>query len=239
MLILSIDSTAKESSAALFRDGRLIGEINLNSGYTHSESLLPSVEFLLNSSKLSPSDVDVFAAAVGPGSFTGVRIGAATVKGLAFGRGSCCAAVSTLEALALNTSELGGISVPVMDARRGQVYTAVFDCRGDIPIRLTEDSAMSVSELGKLLAETDLGGADIYFVGDGYDIVMRELSDKVENVRATPAVMRTHSAASVAKVAQKMADKGLLVNDVSLSPCYLRLSQAEREYNEKHNTDQN
>ena len=151
MLILSLDSTAKEASAALFRDGRLLGEISLNSGYTHSESLLPSLEFLLSSAKLTPNDVDVFAAAVGPGSFTGVRIGAATVKGLAFGRGACCVGTSTLEALATNVRELRGIAVPVMDARRGQVYTAVFDCRDGEPKRLTEDDAMLITEfVGRL-----------------------------------------------------------------------------------------
>lgn len=235
MLILSLDSTAKEASAALYRDGKLLGEINLNSGYTHSESLLPSLEFLLSSAKLMPNDVDVFAAAVGPGSFTGVRIGAATVKGLSFGRGKCCVGTSTLEALAVNVRELRGIAVPVMDARRGQVYTAVFDCRDGEPKRLTEDDAMQITELGEMLSGMDFDDTPVYFVGDGYDIVMRQLAESVPNVSSTPIALRPHSAASVARLAERIADEGGLIDDLALTPYYLRLSQAEREYNEKHN----
>lgn len=233
MLILSIDSTAKEASAALYRDGRTLGEIDLNSGYTHSEALLPAVEFLLRSAKLSPDDVDVFACAAGPGSFTGVRIGAATIKGLAFGRGSCCAAVPTLEALAENVLDLHGIACAVMDARRGQVYTAVFDCRGEHPVRLTEDDAIPVLELYDILSA--YGDTPIYFVGDGYDIAYNALADKLPSVHPTPRPLRAHSAASVAAVADRIVKRGELCDDVTLTPTYLRLSQAEREYNEKHN----
>lgn len=233
MLILSIDSTAKEASAALYRDGKTLGEIDLNSGYTHSEALLPAVEFLLRSAKLSPDDVDVFACAAGPGSFTGVRIGAATTKGLAFGKGSVCAAVPTLEALAENVLDLHGIACAVMDARRGQVYTAVFDCRGDAPVRLTEDDALPVSELYDILSA--YSDAPVYFVGDGYDIAYSALAHKLPSVRITPRPLRAHSAASVAAVAERMAARGELCDDFTLTPSYLRLSQAEREYNEKHN----
>lgn len=233
MLILAIDSTAKEASAALCRDGVAVGEINLRAGNTHSEQLLPAVDFLLRASGLTPADIDVFACAAGPGSFTGVRIGAATVKGLAFGRGRCCAAVSTLEALAENVRGLGGIACAVMDARRGQVYTAVFDCRDGKFLRLTEDDAMSVTDLGLVLAEK-AADAPVYLVGDGYDVAYPKLSEILENLAQTPVPLRTHSAASVAAVAVRMAENGALTDDVSLSPSYLRLSQAEREYNEKH-----
>ncbi len=233
MLILSIDSTAKEASAALYKDGVTLGEINLNSGYTHSEALLPAVEFLLRSAKLTPDHVDVFACAAGPGSFTGVRIGAATVKGLAFGRGCCCAAVPTLEALAENVLDLHGIACAVMDARRGQVYTAVFDCRGEYPVRITEDDAIPANELYEILAT--YGDTPIYFVGDGYHIAHGALAEKLAYVRETPRPLRGHSAASVAAVAERMAKRGELCDAIALTPTYLRLSQAEREYNEKHN----
>lgn len=233
MLILAIDSTAKEASAALCRDGAAVGEVNLRAGNTHSEQLLPSVDFLLTASGKTPADVDVFACAAGPGSFTGVRIGAATVKGLAFGRGKCCAAVSTLEALAENVRGLGGVAVAVMDARRGQVYTATFDCRGGDPVRLTDDDAMSVTELGDMLAALGLD-CPVYLVGDGYDVAYPLLSERLSNLALTPVPLRTHSAASVAAVAARMAARGELVDDVALSPSYLRLSQAEREYNEKN-----
>ncbi len=234
MLILAIDSTAKEASAALVRDGAAIGEVNLRSGNTQSEQLLPSVDFLLRASGYSSSDADIYACAAGPGSFTGVRIGAATIKGLAFGRGKCCAAVSTLEALAENVRGLHGIAVAVMDARRGQVYTATFDCRGDgDPTRLTPDGAMSVSELADTLAKADYR-APIYLVGDGYDVAYPTLAERLDDLRPTPVPLRTHSATSIAFVAERMARHGELCDDISLSPSYLRLSQAEREYNEKH-----
>lgn len=233
MLILSIDSTAKEASAALLRDGVAVGEVNLRAGNTHSEQLLPAVDFLLRSLGLSPSDPDVFACAAGPGSFTGVRIGAATIKGLAFGRGKCCAAVSTLEALAENLRGLDGIACAVMDARRGQVYTATFDVRGDELVRLTPDEAMSVDELGEMLAKHNID-CPVYLVGDGYNVAYPRLCDKLDSLAPTPEPLRTHSAASVAAVARRMAERGELTDDVSLSPSYLRLSQAEREYNEKH-----
>ena len=247
MLILAIDSTAKISSAALLRDGTPLGEVTLNTGNTHSETLLPSVEFLLSSARLTVADIDVFACAVGPGSFTGVRIGAATIKGLAFGRGQCCAAVGTLEALAERAADMRGIVVPVMDARRDQVYTAVFDCADCTPRRLTPDDAMSVDELGELLTShsaasgIDTAGRMIYFVGDGYDLVHDRLASKLPNIADTPRDLRDHSALSAARAAhRRLASGELTLNDAgTLSPTYLRLSQAEREYNEKHKNDQN
>ncbi len=237
MMILSLDSTAKTCAAALTNGESLLGEVTLGSGYTHSETLLPSVEFLLRASRLTVADVDVFSCAVGPGSFTGVRIGAATVKGLAFGRGRVCAAVDTLEALAENVAVLGvdALAVPVMDARRDQVYAAVFDVASGSPDRLTEDDALSVDALGDLL-EKLASGRRIYFVGDGYDLVRDRLSARLPGVAVTPLPLREHSAYSVGRVAhRRLASETLtLVDAETLSPTYLRPSQAEREYNEKH-----
>ncbi len=237
MITLALDSTAKTCAAALLDDDDVIGEVTLNSGYTHSETLLPSVEFLLRASRLTVNDVDIFACAVGPGSFTGVRIGAATVKGLAFGRGNCCAAVDTLEALAGNISAIGvdAYAVPVMDARRGQVYTALFDVSGGAVTRLTDDFAMSADELCELLSQR-AAGKKIYFVGDGYDVVHDVIAERLCGVADTPISLRSHSAVSVAAAARRGILKGTLVpvDAETISPTYLRPSQAEREYNEKH-----
>ena len=126
MKILAFDSTAKAASVAVCEDGRLLGLYTIDNGLTQSELLLPMAGNLLGSLKLSFSDIELLAAAVGPGSFTGVRIGVSLVKGIAFGRNIPCVPVSTLEALAENISTLRGILVPVMDARRGQLYTAIF-----------------------------------------------------------------------------------------------------------------
>ena len=126
MIILALDSTAQTGSVALCRDEKLIASFTLNTGNTHSETLLPSVEAVLSLSDMTADDVDLFACAKGPGSFTGVRIGAATVKGLAFGKDKPSLGVSTLEALAYNLRGFSGILCPVMNARRSQVYNALF-----------------------------------------------------------------------------------------------------------------
>lgn len=220
------------------RDGSLLGEITLGTGYTHSETLLPSVEFLLGASKLTVSDVDIFACASGPGSFTGVRIGAATIKGLAFGRSACCVPVGTLDALAERIDDMRGIVVPVMDARRDQVYTAVFDAHDGTPKRLTNDDAISVDELITMLPE-HTADRPIYFVGDGYDLVHDRAAEKLPSVMATPLPMRDHAASAVAAAAYRMLTSGGFtpISASELTPTYLRLSQAEREYNEKHKND--
>jgi tRNA threonylcarbamoyladenosine biosynthesis protein TsaB len=226
MIILAFDGTAKCASCAVLRDEVCLGEYNIDNGLTQSELLLPMAESLMKSLKLEYSDVELFATSVGPGSFTGVRIGAALVKGLAFGRNIPCAEVSTLEALAENASGLRGIIVPAMDARRGQVYTAIFRCDGENLTRLCEDMAISITELGDRLREFD---EPIYITGDGYEVARKNMSAMGLKLENTPVALRNESAASVAKVALRQYREGKTVSDVELSPTYLRLPQAERE----------
>jgi tRNA threonylcarbamoyladenosine biosynthesis protein TsaB len=226
MIILAFDGTAKCASCAVLRDEVCLGEYNIDNGLTQSELLLPMAESLMKSLKLEYSDVELFATSVGPGSFTGVRIGAALVKGLAFGRNIPCAEVSTLEALAENASGLRGIIVPAMDARRGQVYTAIFRCDGENLTRLCEDMAISITELGDRLREFD---EPIYITGDGYEVARKNLAAFGLKLENTPMALRNESAASVAKVALRQYREGKTVSDVELSPTYLRLPQAERE----------
>jgi tRNA threonylcarbamoyladenosine biosynthesis protein TsaB len=226
MIILAFDGTAKCASCAVLRDEVCLGEYNIDNGLTQSELLLPMAESLMKSLKLEYSDVELFATSVGPGSFTGVRIGAALVKGLAFGRNIPCAEVSTLEALAENASGLRGIIVPAMDARRAQVYTAIFRCDGENLTRLCEDMAISITELGDRLREFD---EPIYITGDGYEVARKNLAAFGLKLENTPVALRNESAASVAKVALRQYRDGKTVSDVELSPTYLRLPQAERE----------
>ena len=226
MIILAFDGTAKCASCAVLRDEVCLGEYNIDNGLTQSELLLPMAENLMKSLKLEYSDVELFATSVGPGSFTGVRIGAALVKGLAFGRNIPCAEVSTLEALAENASGLRGIIVPAMDARRGQVYTAIFRCDGENLTRLCEDMAISITELGERLREFD---EPIYITGDGYEVARKNMSAMGLKLENTPVALRNESAASVAKVALRQYREGKTVSDVELSPTYLRLPQAERK----------
>lgn len=227
MLILSVDTTAVVCSAALSRDGITLGECTVNSGNTHSVTLLPMTEQLLHFCDLSLDDIDAYAVSVGPGSFTGVRIGAAAVKGLAFAKNTPCIPVPSLEALAYNLAGQCGIICPAMNARRGQVYTAVFRSDGKNLKRLYPDSALEVPSLEKLLSEFD---EDIYFCGDGYELV-RGLSKN-----ETPERLRLQSAASVGAVARKIwdetEDKSVFSPD-ALAPVYLRKPQAQREREER------
>ena len=227
MIILAFDGTAKCASCAVLRDDVCLGEYNIDNGLTQSELLLPMAESLMKSLKMSFSDVELYATSVGPGSFTGVRIGAALVKGLAFGRNIPCASVSTLDALAENARGLSGIIVPAMDARRGQVYTAIFRCDGENMKKLTEDMAISIKDLGTMLREYD--NEPIYLVGDGYEVARKGLTEDGLKIEITPKALRNESAASVARVALRQYKEGKAVSDSELAPTYLRLPQAERE----------
>lgn len=228
MKILSLDSSATVASVALIEDGRLLAEYTLNNGNTHSETLLPMVETILRDYGLSTDDIDLFAATTGPGSFTGVRIGAATVKGLAFSTRKPCAEVSTLEAIAENLSCREGLICPVMNARRSQVYTALFRAEGGQLTRLMPDSALSIEELDTILSEY---GEPVSFAGDGYSITVEAL--KETSFIPTPERLRHQSAASVAAVAYGKALDRETVSDKELKVTYLRPSQAERTRLEK------
>ena len=165
MKILSFESSAVSASVALTDDTKLIAQSFQNCGHTHSRTLLPMAESLLAGCGISLNDVDAFAVAAGPGSFTGLRIGVATVKGLAFPSGKPCAGVSTLEAMARGLEGFAGNLCCVMDARGGQVYNALFRWENGTLTRLTEDRAIALAELG-----AEIGSATQILVGDGADL---------------------------------------------------------------------
>ncbi len=227
MRILAFDSTAKAASVAVCEDEKLLALYTVDNGLTQSELLLPMAENILKSLKMDFADIDLLAAAVGPGSFTGVRIGVALVKGLAFGRDIPCSDVSTLEALAENLSGLRGIVVPCMDARRGQVYTAVFRSSPEGLTRLTEDTAIAITDLAELLHSYP--DEDIYISGDGYATAARGLTECGIRLAKTPELLICENAYSVARVAYRRYTTGNTVSDRELSPTYLRMPQAERE----------
>ena len=227
MKILALDSTALTASVALCEDETLLAEYTVENGNTHSQTLLPMVESILSMFELTTDEIDLFAASAGPGSFTGVRIGAATIKGLAFDTHKPCLAVSALEALAENLSMVNGLVCPVMNARRKQVYTALFRFENGVGTRILPDSAIAVSELDEILGKFD---EPVYLVGDGYEIAKELLSHPVGN---TPERLKRQSAYSVAQVALRSYRNGLRTGDAEMVPTYLRLSQAERERNER------
>ena len=230
MKILAFDSTALTASVAVTEDENLLGQITLNNGNTHSQTLLPMAESLFKMLSISADDIDVFACSEGPGSFTGVRIGAATVKGMAFGRNKACVGVSTLEALAYNLRGYEGIICPVMNARRSQVYTAVFESDGKRITRLCEDMAIAASEIDEKLCAY---GKKVYLCGDGISVALSEF--KKTKTEDTPKEQIYQSAYSVCQVALEKYRNGSFVSDAELTATYLRLSQAERERLEREN----
>lgn len=228
MKILALDSTAEVCSVALCDDQRLIAEITVNTGNTHSQTLLPAVEQILKISETDIDDIECFACSTGPGSFTGVRIGVATIKGLAYGKNKPCVSVSTLEALAYNLKSLEGIVCPVMNARRNQVYNAIFECKNGDIVRMCPDRALSIDELDAELSSASL---PVYLCGDGYDITEKGL--KLTKTAGVHERQRLQSAYSVACCALEKIEKGQTLTDAEIVPIYLRPSQAERERNEK------
>ena len=228
MLILGIESSAKAASAALVRDGVLIGQYFQCSGLTHSATLLPMAEELLASTGTDKAALDAVAVACGPGSFTGVRIGVAAVKGLCWALEKPAIGVSTLEAMAWNglAAAPGEIVCCCMDARRGQVYNALFEISDGAPARLVPDRAVTLEELAAEL----LGyGRAVFLTGDGAQLALGALSAAGLSCRLAPGPLLMQSAWGVC-----MAARGLEMQSAEkLLPVYLRLSQAERERQER------
>ena len=222
MLILAFESSARPASVALLRDGQLLSQYSQCSQLTHSRTLLPMAEDMLKNAELTLDDVDLFAVAHGPGSFTGIRLGVSTVKGLAWASDKPCVGVSTLVAMVWHGLAAGGLICPVMDARRSQVYNALFEIRDGKPARLTEDRPISLEELTAELASYDW---PVFLVGDGAELTAKALAAAGLPYTVAPENLRWQSAWGVAMAAQ---DKTPGSAD-TLLPVYLRLSQAERE----------
>ena len=230
MRILAFETSAKAVSTALLQDGLLLGEYTQNSGQTHSRTLMKMAEDLLRNCDLTVSDVDAVACAAGPGSFTGVRIGAAAAKGFAWGRELPCYGISTLEAMAKGIAVTDGVICAAMDARRNQVYTAVFEVQNGVMHRLMEDSAISVEELAQFLQQIE---KQKLLVGDGAQLCYNMLKDRIPGLVLAPEHLRMQRAAGVALLAWDQAQAGEQPSGLSMVPNYLRLSQAERERQEK------
>jgi len=229
MKILAIDTSATTASAAIVEDGALVASAELRSKMTHSQTILPMVEDMLKNAALTLKDIGLMAANVGPGSFTGVRIGVAAVKGLCFADDIPCAPVSTLESMAYNFWGLPAENTvcAVMDARCAQVYTATFSVKGETVTRLTPDEAISIEELGNRLKKLE---KSIILVGDGAKLCYTTLGDTVPHLHLSPDHLRYQNAVGVAK-AVTVSDKRCKA--AALQPVYLRLPQAERELKAK------
>ncbi len=229
MKILGFESSAKSAGVALMEDGVLLAEAFQNTGLTHSATLLPMAQDLLSRCNLNISDVSVVAVANGPGSFTGLRIGLAAAKGLAWGREVPVLGVSTLEAMAYGILPFRGLIVACMDARRGEIYNAIFEADGETITRLTPDRAISVEELKKELESSE---KEKILVGDGAQLCYNTLCG-LPKVSLAPAHRRFQHAAGVVLAASAQLEQGGFPSNEELCLNYLRLSQAERERAEK------
>lgn len=233
MKILALDSSSKAVSAAFFENGSLVCEYFGNLNVTHSQTLMPMLSSLLGSCGITAADADVIAVTNGPGSFTGLRIALAAAKGLAVAADKPVMPISTLESLAFNLAGVDGYICPVMDARRAQVYTALFSCTaGGVPLRLCEDRALSIEELFAQLKTLE---KQVFLVGDGAMLCYNMLDKNEEKVKLASPNLLHQRAGSTALAAWNHILAGSLspVSPAQLFANYLRKPQAERELLEK------
>ena len=234
MKLLAFESSAKAAGVAVLDDGRLLAEYFQNSGQTHSRTLMQMAENLLKTCDLEPQDIDACAVADGPGSFTGVRIGVAAAKGFSWGRELPCYGVSTLEAMARGAAGFAGVFCCCMDARRAQVYNAVFEKTDGELVRLREDRAISLDDLCEDLQNIE---KPIFLVGDGAELCYTTLLERLPQLTLLPEHLRQQRASGVALAAWEKIGQGESGDAASLVPNYLRLSQAERARLEKTKTE--
>ncbi len=225
MKILALETSAKAASCAVVEDGVPLAAAWQCTGLTHSRTLLPMVEDMLKNSEMQLAEIDALAAAVGPGSFTGLRIGAAAVKGLAWASEKPCIPVSTLEGMAWPLAHLQGIIVCAMDARRKQIYNAVFRAEGGTLTRLRPDRAISLEEAADDIRSLD---GPLTIVGDGAALCCGFLTEQGISCQMAPVHLRMQSAVGVGMAAARLWPQNA-VSAQELTPVYLRLSQAERE----------
>ena len=226
MILLAFETSAKAASVALFDSENLLGEQYQNTGLTHSQTLMVMAEDLLRQCGKAPADVEAVAVANGPGSFTGVRIGAAAAKGFAWGREIPLYGVSTLEAMALGLGVHQGYVCPVMDARRSQVYNALFYVNQRNVQRISPDRAIALDDLKNELKNCK---ESVFLVGDGSNLCYNSLLEEVSNLVLPPEHKLHQRAVGVGLAALAMIHRNESTDAAAITPNYLRLSQAERE----------
>ena len=230
MKILAIDTTSLVASVALVDEKKTIAEFTTNYKKTHSQTIMPMIEYLKNMVELDINTVDYIACSSGPGSFTGLRIGAATAKGLAFAVNKKIIPVPTLDALAYNVFMNGEIIAPIMDARRNQVYTAFYEWKNGKFARISDYIADDIKLVLKKLSEFD---KNVMFLGDGIEVYKNTIMDFNSNFIFAPSHINAQRASAVGALAIKYAEMGGEVSPRDFELIYLRKSQAEREFDER------
>ncbi len=233
MKILSVECSATPCSAAVCEDGKIIASSFVNVRLTHSQTLMSLIKAILDNAQLSLSDIEGFAIAAGPGSFTGVRIGISAIKGLAQAKKLPCVAVSTLRAMAELYKGRNCIVCPVMDARCNQLYNALFEIEGENIKRLCDDRALLCTELAEELKSlSEQKDKEIIVLGDGADLFYNFAKD-IKGVKLALEPNKYQNAQGVALAAESTFIEGETVSSEELLPVYLRLPQAERELKAK------
>ncbi|WHH57564.1 tRNA (adenosine(37)-N6)-threonylcarbamoyltransferase complex dimerization subunit type 1 TsaB [Petroclostridium sp. X23] len=231
MKVLAVDTSSIVATAAILEDDKLIGEYILNHKKTHSQKLMPMIKEILSSAALKVEDIDVFAAANGPGSFTGLRIGVATVKGLAHAVNKPVVGISTLDGLAFNLPFCQYLVCPIMDARREQVYNALYKWIDKTFYMVEGYRGISLEQL---IQELKARNEKVMFTGDGVAVFRDKLVEGLgELCEFAPVSSRMQRASSIAELAMQKAYRGETESYMTFSPFYLRKSQAEREYEKK------
>ncbi len=234
MKILSLDSATESATCAILEDNRILGEITFNYKKQHSLILMPIIHELFKNTETSISDMDAFVASKGPGSFTGLRIGMATIKGMSQGTKKPFITVSTLDSLAYNLAYTDGIICPILDALRDNVYTALYTFNNCELTPISDYMNISLDELVAMLKEKD---CSISFVGDGVPKFKEKLIAHLPKARFAPAHLNLARASSLGELGLKLLSNGVTDDIYSSVPIYLRKPQAEREYEEKMRQD--
>lgn len=229
MIILSVDSSSKVATAALMKDGNLLGEINLNDKREHSVILMTIIQQLLEANDLTVSDIDGYVVSKGPGSFTGLRIGMATIKGLSFGSNKPYVSISSLDALALSVANFDGIICPIMDALRNSVYTCLYKSSNGKLEKLIDYSALDIDELLELIKSKN---EKVIFIGDGLDKNKDYLIENCPNCYFPPNHLNLVRASSLGELGSELLKNGEF-DDPNSTPFYLKKPQAEREYEQR------
>lgn len=240
MIILAIDSSSKVATVALMKDNKLLGEITLNDKKEHSVILMTIIDQLLKLNNLTIGDVDGYVVSKGPGSFTGLRIGMATIKGLSFGSNKPYVSISSLDALALSVSNFNGIICPIMDALRNSVYTSLYKGHPTLPNsenglepmaleKLLDYSALDIDELIEIIKSKN---EKVIFIGDGVDKYKNYLIENCPNCYFPPNHLNLIRASSLGEIGSILIKEGNF-DDSNSIPFYLKKSQAEREYEQR------
>lgn len=232
MKILAFDTSAKVSTVSIVDEEKVIAEYSINLNFTHSQTIMPMCEEILKQTKISLNEIDAFAVCVGPGSFTGLRIGISAIKGMSYALNKPCIEIKTLDALSYNMLDFDGIICSVMDARCNQVYNCIYENNGGNLEKITEDRAIILDDLLEELKEFK---KVVILVGDGADLCYNKFKDALPNIKLASVSNRYQRASSVGLLAVNKFKQGLFVDACKLMPKYLRLPQAQRELMAKNN----